>query len=71
MGQLDGIACDVNIDGDGVGVECMLPSVDQALDGIDQPILRNGVEETHEVIVHGVEIDVIGYVVEVVVEVVP
>ena len=33
----------------------MLPSVDQALDCINQSILRNRVEEARKVFVHGVE----------------
>ena len=38
----------------------MLPSVDQALNRVHQAILRNRIEEPHKVIIHSVEIDVIG-----------
>lgn len=60
VGKLDGIAYSVDVDGDGGSVKSVLPFVDQALYCINQTILRHGVKEANQVIVDGIQVDVIG-----------
>ena len=56
MCQLDGITGGVGVHCDGGSVECMLPAVHQALNRVDQSVLRDGVEEAHKVVVDCVEV---------------
>ena len=72
VGELYGIACSVGVDGDGRGGKSVLPAVHQALDSLNQTVLRDGVEETtHQVVVDSVEVHAIWSMLEVVVKVVP
>ena len=57
VGKLDWVSSCVGVNRDGWGRECMLPAVDQALDCLDQAVLRDRIEEADQVIVDGMEID--------------
>ena len=71
VGELYWIAGDVGVNGDGRGGESVLPTVHQALNSLNQAVLRDGVEESHQVVVDGVEVHGVWVVLEVVVEVAP
>ena len=51
--MLDGVAGGFDIDGNGCSLVIVLPGGDMAVDGIDETVLWDGVEEAHEIIVGG------------------
>ena len=70
IGSPDACVC-VCVNRDGRGGKCVLPTVDKALDRLDQAILGDGIEEAYQIIVDCVEIHGHGCVLKVVVEMVP
>ena len=46
VGKLDWVSGCVCVHREGWGSKCVLPTVDQALDGLDQAVLGDGVEES-------------------------
>ena len=67
VGKLDWISGGVGVNRDGWGGKCVLPTVDKALDSLDQAILGDGVEEAYQIIVDCMEIHGHGCVLKVVV----
>ena len=50
---------------------CVLPAVDQAMDGLDQAVLGDGIEKAYQILVDCIKIHANWGVLKVVVEVVP
>ena len=71
VGVVEGVAGGVSVHCKGVRGLLLLPVVNHGVDGIDQAVLGNRVEEAHQVVIGGVQGDVRGGICEVAVEVVP
>ena len=71
VGVVEGVAGGLDIHCDGVGGLLLLPVVDQRVNGINESVLGDRVEEANEVVVGGVQGNVRGGLGEVAVEMVP
>ena len=71
VGVVEGVAGGVDINCDGVGGLLLLPVVNQRVNGINESVLGDRVEEANEVVVGGVQGNVRGGLGEVAVEMVP
>ena len=71
VGMMERIAGGFCVHCDGVGRILVLPVLDHGVDGINEAMLWNGVEETNEVVIGGVESNVGWCISKVAVEVTP
>ena len=71
VGMLDGIAGELDVNGESGGGVLCAPACAEADDGVDQPLLWYAVEEADEVVVDGCEVNVLRCVMEVSVKLLP
>ena len=71
VGELDRVAGDVCVDCQGWSIKGVLPAVDQALVGLDQAVLGDGIEKAYQVVIDCVKIHGNWCVVKIVVEMMP